>query len=74
DFKNFLRMDANSFDELLDMITPLIEKQKTNMRDPISPNERLSVTLRYLATGNSFQDLKFNTAISPQAIGKIVID
>ncbi|RUM45877.1 MAG: hypothetical protein DSY80_02855 [Desulfocapsa sp.] len=64
-------MNGNSFDELLAMVTPLIEKQKTIMRDPISPSERLSVTLRYLATGNSFEDLKFSSAVSP---GKIVIE
>ena len=29
------------------------------MRPSISPSERLSITLRYLASGNSFDDLKF---------------
>nr|CAI5826265.1 unnamed protein product [Callosobruchus analis] len=29
------------------------------MRDAISPSQRLSITLRYLATGNTFEDLKF---------------
>jgi hypothetical protein len=42
------------------------------MRDAVSSEERLSVTLRYLATGNSYQDLKFSTAISPQLLSRIV--
>ena len=36
DLKNFLRMDAESYNELLQMVEPLIEKQTTNMRQPIS--------------------------------------
>jgi hypothetical protein len=34
----------------------------------------LSITLRYLATGNTFEDLKFTGAISPQSIGIIVME
>jgi hypothetical protein len=41
------------------------------MRDAISPSQHLSITLRYLATGNNFEDLKFTSAISPQSIGII---
>ncbi|GFN94113.1 hypothetical protein PoB_002061900 [Plakobranchus ocellatus] len=74
DFKNFLRMDIESYNELLQMFEPLIVKQTTNMRQSISPTERLSITLRYLATGNTFEDLKFASAIAPQTIGKIVIE
>ena len=73
-FKNFLRMDGESFDKLLDLVRPYITKENTVMRSAISPFERLSITLRFLATGNTFEDLKFVSAISPQAIGGIVID
>ena len=55
----------------------------TVFRDAIPPGERLSVTLRFLATGNnalnvllcntcSFESLKFLYRISAQSIGKIV--
>ena len=74
DYRNFLRMDEESFDELMDMLTPLIQKKDTRMRQSITPLERLSVTLRYLATGNTFEDLKFLCAISPQTIGRIVVE
>ncbi|KAL5010576.1 hypothetical protein ScPMuIL_012881 [Solemya velum] len=74
DFRNFLRMDEESFNELLWLITPLIEKKDTIMRKAISPMERLLITLRYLASGNTFEDLKFPSAISPQTIGRIVIE
>jgi len=44
------------------------------MRDAIPPSQRLSITLRYLATGNAFENLKFTSAISPQSIGIIVME
>ncbi|VEN41894.1 unnamed protein product [Callosobruchus maculatus] len=34
------------------------------MRQSISPHERLTATLRFLATGRSYEDLKFSVAIS----------
>ena len=44
---NFLRMTSSSFEELLVKIGPHIAKQTTNMRDPISIEERHGVALRY---------------------------
>ncbi|VEN34344.1 unnamed protein product [Callosobruchus maculatus] len=35
------------------------------MRQSISPQERLTATLRFLAAGRSYEDLKFSVAISP---------
>jgi hypothetical protein len=42
DFQNFLWLDATSFDELLKMITPRIEKRNTTMWDAIPPSQCLS--------------------------------
>jgi len=53
-YRNFLRMDNESFTILLHDVSPLISKLETNMRQPISAEERLSVTLRYLATGKFY--------------------
>jgi hypothetical protein len=58
-------MDSELFQHLLNLISPRIEKKNSVMRNAVSAEERLSVTLRYLATGNSYQDLKFSIAISP---------
>ncbi len=46
-------MTAAEFEFLLQMIRPIITKQHTKMRWAISPRDRLSVTLRFLATGES---------------------
>ncbi|KYQ54808.1 hypothetical protein ALC60_06315 [Trachymyrmex zeteki] len=45
-------MDTDTFEFLLEKVTPLIKKQNTHLRESILPNERLSVTLRHLATEN----------------------
>jgi len=45
-------MDDESFRLLIARVSPKLTKCNTVMRDSISANERLSVTLRFLATGN----------------------
>ncbi|KAJ8913965.1 hypothetical protein NQ315_008956 [Exocentrus adspersus] len=49
-----------------------IQKEDTVMRSAISSRERLSSTLRFLATGRNYEDLKFSNRISAQALGKII--
>ena len=52
-FQGFLRMTPEAFHQLLlDMITSLIQKQDTMMREAISPYEMVALTLRYLAYSN----------------------
>lgn len=72
DYRNYLRMPEELYVELLNLVTPHIQKEDTVMRQSISAHERLSSTLRWLATGRSLQDLKYSTVISPQALGKII--
>ena len=38
------RMSIDKFDELLQMVTPLIEKQNTKYREAVGPEEWLVVT------------------------------
>ena len=45
------RMSTEMFFELLRLVTPLIKKQDTKLREAVPPEQRLSLTLRYLATG-----------------------
>lgn len=67
-------MDQDQFQEILQLVTPIIQREDTVMRESISPAERLAVTLRFLATGESFTSLSFTFRISRQAISRIVID
>lgn len=71
-FTNYTRLQEEYWNELLTLVTPLILKKDTVMRKAISPKDILSVTLRYLATGNTFQDLSYSTQIAPNTISNIV--
>lgn len=71
-YKNYLRMDEDAFSHLVDRVTPYVHKSDTNMRQAITPAERLAVTLRFLATGETFQSLQLSTRISACTIGRIV--
>ena len=42
------------------------------MRDSLSVEERLALTLRFLATGQAFEDMKFSFTISPSAISHML--
>lgn len=58
-YRNLLRMDVVQFDNLLQMVYELIKKEDTQMRMAIPPKTKLEVTLRYLATGDSFKSLEY---------------
>lgn len=45
-FFGYYRMSVKSFDELLNTLRPYITKQQTPFRNPISAEERLTITLR----------------------------
>ena len=44
-------MDEPTYLDLLRVVTPFIAKKDTVMREAITPHEKLTATLRYLATG-----------------------
>ena len=51
--KNVTRLDCKQYQELLQLVTPHIAKADTKMRKAVTAGERLTLTLRYLATGQS---------------------
>jgi len=54
-YHNFCRMSPADYQELLNLVTPLVSYLDTRLRKAISADERLAVILRYLATGMSTQ-------------------
>lgn len=59
DFKNLLRMSEND---------------DTNMREAIPSKTKLMITLRYLATGDSFKSLEFFFKIPKSTISKFLVE
>ncbi|KAG8278504.1 hypothetical protein J6590_108213 [Homalodisca vitripennis] len=54
------------------MIGPMVAKKNTNWREVISVNDRLAITLRFLATGDSYHSLMYLFKVSKQSISQIV--
>ena len=50
-------MSEDNYLELLSILDPVLKKQDTVLRQSISSHERLTATLRFLATGCSYEDL-----------------
>lgn len=71
-FFNFIRMSVDNFEELHSRFEPMIKKRDTSFRYAIPSRERLLVTLRFLATGDSYQSLMLLFKISKQAISLII--
>ena len=58
-FTNFTRLTPTDFEELLLMVGGHIMKQDTKLRETIPASVRLAVTLRFLASGDSYTSLMY---------------
>jgi hypothetical protein len=58
-FKNFTRMSKSELEFLLNAIGPRITKRDTNMRSAIPITTRFAITLRFVATGDSYRTLMY---------------
>ena len=65
-------MSPERFDALLTMVKPWIEKKDTSFQQAIPADERLTLTLRFLASGDSQQSLSFSYRIGKATVSKIV--
>ena len=65
-------MTPERFDHLLSLVAPLISKEDTQFRKAISAAERLALTLRFLATGESQISLTFLFRMGKNTVSKIL--
>ena len=70
----YLRMSKQRFENLLAEVGPLLSHRKydSEVRASITPAERLALTIRYLATGNSQVSLCFSFRIGRSTVCGIV--
>lgn len=71
-FLDAFRMSNNDLENLLNMVAPSIAKLDTNYRQSISPKNRLLITLRFLASGDSYQSLVLTFKVSQPSISCII--
>ncbi|KAM4043690.1 uncharacterized protein ACNLHF_013942 [Anomaloglossus baeobatrachus] len=71
-FIAFCRLPQQGFDELLTLLRPKITHADTYMRQAISAEQRLLVTLRFLATGENFSSLHLQFRLGKTTISEII--
>ena len=71
-YKNFLRIDEDMFDEIVERVRPLIQKQTTWWREPLDVGLRVAITLRYLATGDTYKSIGYAFRVAPNTICDVV--
>ncbi|XP_040209420.1 protein ALP1-like [Rana temporaria] len=65
-------MAPSSFDVLLEFVRDDIQRQDTHLRFAVSPEQRLVVTLRFLASGESFSSLHYQFRLGKSTISTLV--
>ncbi len=71
-FVRLMRMEPAMFREMERRLYDALVRDDTIMRNSISPGERLAVTIRYLATGETFRSLSFSFRIAHNTISGII--
>ena len=65
-------MDIDTFDLILSKISPMVQKANPSMRAAIPAEEKLAITLRFLASGNSYHSLMYEFRVSLASISLLV--
>jgi len=71
-FKNLMRMSKMNFYTLLGIMKPKITKQNTHFRKSVPAEIKLVITLRHLATGDSFMSLMYLFKVMKQFISSML--
>ncbi|XP_050096201.1 putative nuclease HARBI1 [Anopheles aquasalis] len=67
-----LEMTRDDFDYLHELIGPKIARMDTFLRRAVTSKERFIITLRYLATGESYNSMQKMFQVSKQLISRII--
>lgn len=71
-YRNFVRLGPGLFHEIVERVRPYLQRQYTNFRRPLTVGHRVSITLRFLATGDSYKSLGYSFVVAPNTISLIV--
>ncbi|XP_019218414.1 protein ANTAGONIST OF LIKE HETEROCHROMATIN PROTEIN 1-like [Oreochromis niloticus] len=71
-FQRYHRLSLGQFEDLLSRVGLRIARLDTNYRRSIPPAERLSICLRFLATGDSFRTIAFSFRVGVSTVSQII--
>ena len=69
DYFRFIRMEPVMFHELLNKLTPLLERRS---RRALSPGIKLTIALRFYATGESYRGMAYSFRVAHNTISELV--
>ena len=72
EFRRMLRMPPHIFDQIVNGVRPLIERRDTNFRQAISVEEKVTLTLYYLATGAKISTLQYAFLIGLTSVRRAI--
>jgi len=72
EYRLCLRLTPESFETLLNLIAPVIQRTDTKLRDAIPARVKVEVTLNFLATGNSYRTLQHIFRVPKPSISNFV--
>ena len=59
-FANYVRLPPHMFDELVNRISPVIQRNDTHMRPALYAGMKLAMTLTHLATADRYHTLQYH--------------
>ena len=71
-FMNYFRLNKVDFNYVLEKVAPLIRKSDAEIRQSISPEIRLMITLQYPATEAYVTSLHYDWCVSVSSISNII--
>ena len=71
-YKNYLRITPDLFQEMVEKLTPRLQKLCTFMREAFQVGLKLAATLQFLATGNSYPSLHYSFKVQASTICKFI--
>ena len=60
------------FDEVVQRLTPRLTKQDTNYRPSLEPGLKVAITLRHLASGNTYRNMQYAWRVPHNTISVVV--
>uniref|UniRef100_A0A672GT12 DDE Tnp4 domain-containing protein n=1 Tax=Salarias fasciatus TaxID=181472 RepID=A0A672GT12_SALFA len=65
-------MSDSGTNQMVEKLTPHLQKQSTFMREPLQVGLKLAATLRFVATGNSYASLQYSFRVQKSTIYKFI--
>ena len=71
-FQFFMRMPPAMFNELVQRLTPRLNKQGTNYHASLKPGLKVAITLWHLVSGNTYRNMQYAWRVPHNTISVVV--